>query len=604
MEGQTTVTLLSRKKVKVAQDTINVKRIASKVTVNVCVEPSIEVTKITSGINDTIWVVETWVPVLDDSGNLTAYLNNASTKSTTSDDLFKVTDIKEDLFTYNPRSPLSETTQEDYNGTTYDFYHFEPFYTSPVEWEYSDPDAPYVKIVCQWQRTQTVTTTKQRVNGVWGDKTTETKYNTTAKNFYYKLALPGTTFKKNNWYNYKVYLGLLGSDTDDAAVEVNYEYYVVDWSKDTQKIETSILDARYLSVAKDTIYLYNEESVNIPYVTSHDCKIIGYGGATNITHSHLYLKDATPTRNKVENIDDRYTIELDTLNNERIISFNRTLNNTITDKEKFDFTVDTTKFRICHADGDYGNIYYHDIVIIQYPAIYADFLKSNSKVFVNEQYYGYYWWNDYYDRTDDGNTLMYVYDDNNKDIGSIGDPDAVDGTANNTNQNLYKLYVTVLEDDNLFIADPREETGSSISNINSSKAKTYRATKKDAGWAVAPAFMNASSYGKTTAVTYNYAVERCATYQEAGYPAGRWRIPTKGEIKFVVSLSVNEHIPSLFNSQYWCASGEYFSTTDSEFHTETNSSATHFVRCVYDLWYWGDDPVQSALTTAKWSDNL
>ena len=26
------------------------------------------------------------------------------------------------------------------------------------------------------------------------------------------------------------------------------------------------------------------------------------------------------------------------------------------------------------------------------------------------------------------------------------------------------------------------------------------------------------------------------------------------------------------------------------------------VRCVYDIWYWGEDRVQSALTTAQWGD--
>lgn len=622
MAGQKTVTLLSRKKITVADDVVKVKRLASKITVDICIEPSIEVEKTTTAIDGKKQVrsVETWVPDLgDDYSGLLSYLNNASPKSTTSDDLYKLSDIRESIFDYALRTSIAVTEEQEYTryeyetdsetGETtkkevtnsYPFYQFDPFYTSPLEWDYSDPDAPFIKIVCPWKRTQTVTYTKTRdsKDDEWGEETSETVQNETQKNFYYKLTIPGTTFKKNNWYEYKVYLGLLGSDTDDTAVEVSYKYYVADWHSEIQKIETSILDSRYLSVEKDTVYLYNVESVNIPYVTSHDCKITGYEGkTTNVQHTHLDLTQSTPELS-TEDIDSRYSITLDTLNKEKIIIFKKTLDND-EKSDYFDYTIDTTRFRICHADGNYGTIYYKDIVVIQYPAIYADYTLSNKRVFINE-----------YSNYENQNNS--AYNDAWRYIGALVSRSSVNGTGLNNNPNLYKLYVTVLNSEKLFIADPRVTTGSEVDNISSDKISKYRGARTDDAYqyAVAPSFMMASSCGKTDVIAYQRAYERCASYQEDGYPAGRWRLPTKGEIEFVVSLSNNGHIPTMFGARdqdtgeltghYWCADGDWYDATTSNFYS---TEGTHFVRCVYDLWYWGDDPVESAMTEAKWSDNL
>ena len=124
-------------------------------------------------------------------------------------------------------------------------------------------------------------------------------------------------------------------------------------------------------------------------------------------------------------------------------------------------------------------------------------------------------------------------------------------------------------------------------------------------------------------MTYEEAVKRCASYQEDGFPMGRWRIPTQAEIEFMQQRALNKDIPSLFNGNkswgtctgYWAAdgmvywpgynsSGEQISP-NAGFYTKGNSgmdSSDHSVRCVYDIWYWGEDSVQSALTTAQWGD--
>lgn len=131
------------------------------------------------------------------------------------------------------------------------------------------------------------------------------------------------------------------------------------------------------------------------------------------------------------------------------------------------------------------------------------------------------------------------------------------------------------------------------------KITSYRKTRESAVDVIAPAFKIASSRGKTQTVSYDGAVGRCASYQENGYPAGRWRIPTPAEIEFIVTRSTNKDIPSLFDGGYWAADKRYYSSSDNEFHEGTSN---RYVRCVYDVWYWGEDKVQSALNSPVWGD--
>ena len=150
---------------------------------------------------------------------------------------------------------------------------------------------------------------------------------------------------------------------------------------------------------------------------------------------------------------------------------------------------------------------------------------------------------------------------------------------------------------------------------------------------------------------YTQAKERCAAYQESGYPAGRWRLPTVAEIDFILSLSesTTQHIPTLFDpgydnngywAEYWAGGGwayvgktsymtsggkpvKAFDFSDvpstgsvtkthddvtytvdrSEDYYRTNYNSTNrnnlvWVRCVYDIWYWGDAPMTNNGGTA------
>nr|MCR4836741.1 hypothetical protein [Bacteroidaceae bacterium] len=121
--------------------------------------------------------------------------------------------------------------------------------------------------------------------------------------------------------------------------------------------------------------------------------------------------------------------------------------------------------------------------------------------------------------------------------------------------------------------------------------------------AIAPDFLICSNYGRTkgeNAQDFETFRKRCATYQEAGYPAGRWRLPTEAEINFIYKLQGLGVIPEFFqenNSAYWASSGRAavsydYNTGNVVFSDSPNvgGAGRAGVRCIYDLWYWGDDP--------------
>ena len=113
-------------------------------------------------------------------------------------------------------------------------------------------------------------------------------------------------------------------------------------------------------------------------------------------------------------------------------------------------------------------------------------------------------------------------------------------------------------------------------------APSYRFSSKFSG-------IEFSGINNTKGVTKEYATYRCAAYQEDGYPAGRWRLPTKGEIRFAAMLSSNNVFAVLFNvnGTYWSSTGAI--KVESAGNVKDVSVTEAMLRCVYDTWYWGDE---------------
>ena len=91
------------------------------------------------------------------------------------------------------------------------------------------------------------------------------------------------------------------------------------------------------------------------------------------------------------------------------------------------------------------------------------------------------------------------------------------------------------------------------------------------------------------------ARRRCAALQENGYPAGRWRLPTIGEILFFKMLQNKNVLPEIFpkdDGKYrslWTAQYLFkFDQDNSDIrpYSADDSQDHKWVRCVYDDWYW------------------
>ena len=114
---------------------------------------------------------------------------------------------------------------------------------------------------------------------------------------------------------------------------------------------------------------------------------------------------------------------------------------------------------------------------------------------------------------------------------------------------------------------------------------------------IAPRLLVSSALNANESLTFDNIVKRGATYQEAGYPAGRWRLPTEAEIAFIVARQKEGVIPVLYatGTDYWAGSGRLVtiptaSNASITFADPASSSTVSSCRYVYDLWYWGDDP--------------
>ena len=116
---------------------------------------------------------------------------------------------------------------------------------------------------------------------------------------------------------------------------------------------------------------------------------------------------------------------------------------------------------------------------------------------------------------------------------------------------------------------------------------------------IAPRLLVSSHMNITGGVPWNNSdgtgiVQRCAMYQEAGYPAGRWRLPTEAEFAFMMKLQSDGTLPGLFAADcyYRVADGTriHIGTGDNIYPYTASNSGTVYIRMVYDLWYWGDEP--------------
>ena len=643
---------VKRHQTTVATVNVSLKRVAAKISVYVRIAESttIDNTVVIDGESDVRH--EVWRPRTDE---MQIYLvNGAETGQVSGAPLATSNLIEYQPFEFNTNTGVSHSFSTfTYNEQTQDYEEseqtgtfypcFYPFYTYPESWEYGSETEPYLKLVIPWDRDPGVSTGGNR-------------YGALSKQYYYRVYCPGSAidgthaqFLRNHWYEIFLNVAIVGSEIEGGATEIKGTYYVADWQErdtgsgsggsgsginDTDK-EAEIKGARYLFVNNDEYTLYNVEDIMIPYVTSDPCEIVSETNTTlDATAYRWNFYGDSKTQQSTKDLESwGITLELQTTETGAHIHFNRPIDNNL-NGTTYDVSEYTIVFTLRQKD---ATSYAKTITIHQTPAIMID-MESNPN---NNNHDGRTYVND-------GKKLTFVGNTNGTSSGT------------NTNFNMVIIETTVLPSDSKYmLGDPRttyvdniyyNRTTNNNSEYNTSydewpnttdaqrvntnnnwsasaasiqggtrQLSYYYPVRQDSGAdnIIAPKIRVASSHGATNALNYASAFRRCASYQEAGYPAGRWRLPTVAEVEYAMQLNAAGKITRLFGtstnnavSYYWCNSGYIMvydgtdarSKTPPEAHPGVTSlNQNVYVRCVYDEWYWGSEKI-SNLATFTWGD--
>lgn len=595
MEGLYFASIIDRNKVLAAQGTIPVDRVAAKISVSITVEDKINLGEVPE-LPDNQTSGQIWTSNPD---KMRIELVNGVNRAVLSGNPDDVTLTEGDRFVDN--SEARTFTSQEVDGV--ESWSCAPFYTYPAKWELGSDEEPYLFITLPWTTV------------IWTEVDGQRPPIYKTYNSYYKIMLGSDQLVRNTWYDLKINIGILGSfeNTPEVILPIEeIDYFVADWSEGLS-FNSEILGARYLVVDKEEYVLYNQTTLTIPFTTSHECKIVD----AKCTYPDLKTGD-----DDTEESPSNYTIDVVGGNT---IQFSHALNNDMY-SDDFDFTPFTTTFTIQHKDDD---DFKKEITIIQYPAIYAE-AQANSN-----------WKGSSYSNAQNNDQNGYMYVNGYQGYTGDGRPANVDfflsagGLYQNTSPNMYVFTITTTEGTDFIIGDPREKDitydegdarwasspaiydgatnrelkyyyGTEIANARYTNAtnQTGAIYANDAAAEaaeptinmIAPKFRLASGYSvlypNTTSMTMENLKKRCASYQEDGYPAGRWRMPTRAEFQFIMSQVNQGRLPELYYSgnSYWCAHGIGTPQNDGSISMNYRGYATvnggYSVRCVYDEWYW------------------
>ena len=553
MSGHAVATVINKNQKKAAEGTVPLNRSASKITFECKVAPSVTITNYiySDGVKvDSTDVV--WVPI---TTGMNAYLVNGLSEGTVGGDEAEKRDPA--IYRYGQRL----LTDADSDG----WYTCDPFYSYPQSWSTGDENEPFIKLVVPWAYLN------------------EHGQQAGQKQFYYKVPCPGLSIAPNTWYHIRLDVAILGGDDFEAMLEVNGEYYVVPWNTQTiVEADAEIKDARYISAPSRAYDMFNITRMDVVITSSSDSEL-----NLKSVYYYDYVNETNTNYTSTARNNNWITYNDET----RTFTINHTLNNDITNAN-FDSSPYVFTFEIRHTD----NYAYTtgDIVVTQYPAMFISELQSNKYAFLNGT----------------GNSATQEvtgYDSNSTSLSTLPSRNSINDSGDNTNSHMYRIRVTSVSGLDYTIGDPRLWAEDTVTDLDG--LTDYMPAAEINDHMIAPEFMVASSIGKTKETSYEVAQRRCAAYQENGFPAGRWRVPTKSEIMFLIQLSEKDKIPTLFTPDrqlsaggYWCSSGVVYPLTSGTveyrvFSEAASIRATNWVRCIYDTWYWGTEPDSDHLTT-------
>lgn len=563
--------------------TVLLKRVASKIVLQPNVASSIE----SGGI--------TYTPDLTE---MTVELVNVAQKAVLNGGELPEGTAQEFISTIS-RSYSKETDGENY-------MHI-PLYSYPNEWANKEgATETYLNFCIPWYYTKDGTQL--------------------SANYYYRVAIGSGKLESNKLYRITADIELLGSIDPEETVKVDASYEILDWK--TVDIPADINRYKYLELETNFVEMKNENRVDVGFSSSTeataklvevrfwDYSVTDY--YENIVTNEeppkpsgerptppnkdnyglngyfwfldpAYWKDYREYENDLKaynEVQEKYDAWLKYFGNKeyliniygQTLSFEHVLASDV--RVPYTYIIEVT-----NADG-----LTETLTLVQYPPIYIEGESNKNDGGSNRFVYN-------------SNKEGSISDDNRKGIGSVAHYE----NGSNHNPNQYTIYATVLDEASEYvIGDPRVSQPTSLSALNSygspSGLRNYYPTKDgdEVRNMIAPAFKIASSWGQTTSASYSQLQKRCAAYQENGYPAGRWRIPTEAEIQFVIGLSDEGYIPELFDGDYYASSGRYYSS-GSGFSSDPDKNGSHAVRCIYDVWYWGDDKIANP-NVFTWGD--
>lgn len=598
MDGDNTVTLLNPgTTAESVSGKIDLQRAASKITIAVNVPESITV-------DGQVWRSErTNMSVLITNGVQSSAVN-PSTHTLVPGDYYNTTTVSEDQTHRQRKLEAGTDTKFTYELTS-------PFYTYPNEWNPDESESPmtYMTLMVPW-----------KLDG-------EDSYRTC----YYMVPVirTGNTIGRNIHYRVKINVNILGSFTPDEPFTLDdLSYTAAEWG--SVPVDVDIADYRYLVVDQNHYTMDNIESTFIPVYTSHPTTVTN----VEMTYYRYYTtsqgieKPITITTTQYENTQDKGYGDIwtcDFLNPDKVDLVNPSTGINFSHKlvvwnpyNQNNESVSLTNLRSDNAvNTNINSISYYrpsndpaysrydiTITIVHTDKVGKPDADNFTKTITITQYPQMY----IVAKRNNGTTSNYgnVYVNNNQG-GSWYDWMDVNGfgSAQNSNINMYVINVTQLNiGDNYIIGDPRVNTPNNLGYNNwamvddmdgvSRRLQYYYPTDESTNISnfIAPKFRIASSYGVVSSLSDIEAKYRCAGYQEQNCPAGRWRVPTKSEVEYIIKLSEEDKIPTLFNpgGNYWSAHGALKATLKNN-QVQTSTSTSCFVRCVYDEWYWGNDTI-------------
>ena len=542
---------------------------------------------------------------------------------------------KTDYFTTAQVSPISVTSAK----TGYTSWTTEAVYTYPQTFTTSDNKAPYFKLYCPWMCPAKGTS-----------------------NFYYKIIIPTLdTFKRNKIYTLTVDVSTIGGTEDDWALVADY-IYVADWFA-PKAVEAEFESALYLDVAVREYTIYGIDDISVPVVSSNDIEIVSCTGSQKTVQGDTKTLRAVTLNSKPTT--GNYCVA--TGSESFDLHYELDPNISTTTNPSFDCTPIEWTIVIHHKASDTEPYLTKEVTIkiTQYPSIYAELLEGGNS-FVNGFYAlqtasvynhpnsenrngNYYRWRNSGTLYADPDNAENPNDLVNGSYGKLNQVTSGKGTtmtivtvtAFSASSSTYSVYSDgdtdgqpdgedgPTTDFEYIIGDPRVSWNDFWADFpeNQRSLRPYLWGNNTQAWTnvneikvtgkqkniIAPAYMFSSDVGgrpDNNGVRYENAVKRCATYQEAGYPAGRWRLPTEAEMYFAYCLQHMDVIPHLFNrgAGYHASSGNVFDWTDNRNGSGDRSGLSfianddvtaaaardndyvHSIRCVYDIWYWGEEP--------------